>query len=210
MQFVILTMYPSLIDGYLNETYLKRAIVNKELEIKIINQRLSNKNLANIYDTPFGHGPGIIMRVDNFYQNMAPYLKNNHTILFSPKGIKLTQKKLFELSQIKKPINLICSRFEGYDKRIETYCDEIISIGDYVISGGELCALIIIEGIYRLQGKEIKKESIIEESFGPKGDLPKKEYDQYTRPRNFQNQKVPEVLFSGNHKKIEKWKKNNS
>ncbi len=208
MQFNVLTMYPDLIQDYIKQSYLQKAIKSGELVIKIINQRLSDKNLSNIYDAPFGGGPGIIMRVDNFYKNMKPYLKNSYTILFSPKGQKLTQKKLYQISNLGN-VNLICCRFEGYDKRIEKYCDEILSIGDYVISGSELAALIVIEGTYRLYGKQIKEESIINDSYGKDGSSNYLEEDQYTRPRLFKSDKVPQILFSGNHQKIKEWNKSN-
>jgi tRNA (guanine37-N1)-methyltransferase len=206
MNIDILTIFPEIFDKTLNFSIIKRARDKKKVDFNIINIRnFTDDKHKTVDDVPFGGMPGMVMKIEPLYyaiKNMN-YQKNkrNRIILLSASGKKLTQNKLVEYSQLEK-LAIICGRYEGVDERILNFIDEEISIGDYVISGGEFAALVIIEGVVRLlPGVLGNEESIKNESFN--NDL--LDFPHYTRPREFMGLKAPEVLFSGNHKKINEW-----
>lgn len=206
MNIDILTIFPEVFEKTLNFSIIKKARDKKKIDFNIINIRnFADDKHKTVDDVPFGGMPGMIMKIEPLYyaiKNIS-YQKNkkNRIILLSASGKKLTQNKLIEYSQLEK-LAIICGRYEGVDERILNFIDEEISIGDYVISGGEFAALVIIEGVVRLLPDVLgNEESIKNESFY--NDL--LDFPHYTRPREFMGLKVPQVLFSGNHKKIKEW-----
>lgn len=225
MEFDILTIFPESFESYFNTSLIKRAQQKKLIKIRIHNLRQWTKNKhQTVDDRPYGGGPGMIFLLEPIYQAVKDLKKRKKfpsteekVILFSAKGKELTQQKVEELAK-KKRLILICPRYEGVDERVAKYLvDEEISIGPYVLSGGELPAMVLVEAITRLIPGAIKEESLKEESLKMNAD--KKsiiyEYPQYSRPEVFypdtKNKKikwsVPKVLLSGNHQKIEQWKK---
>lgn len=208
--FNIITIFPHIFESYFNESIIRRAIKNKLIDINIINLRnFSNDKHKKVDDTPFGGGAGMVMKVEPIYESVK-FIKSKtesqklRTILFSAKGKKYTQKDALRLSKYDNLI-FICGRYEGVDERVAKYvADEEISIGEYVLTGGEIPAMILVDSISRLiPGVLGNPESLKDESFNSQIPI---EYPQYTRPEDFNNWKVPKILLSGNHKEIEKWK----
>ena len=207
MRFDILTIFPEIFDSYFNISILKKA--QKKKLIKIYTHNLRKWTLdrhQTVDDCPYGGGMGMIFKIEPIFKAVKDLkkkkIKKCRVILFSPKGDKLTQKKAKHLSKYDQLI-LICPRYEGVDERVAQYiADEEISIGEYVLTGGELPAMVLIDAVSRLIPGVIKKESLSEESFNIEG---KGEYPQYTRPEIFYPNKkskkitwqVPEVLLSG-------------
>lgn len=208
MKFHIITIFPEIFGSYFGESIIGRAQKEKLLNIKIYNLRDYTKDKhKKVDDTPYGGGAGMVMQVQPFYDCVKKIkAKKNRVILFSAKGKKYTQKDAERLAKYDDLI-LICGRYEGVDERvIEHVADEEISIGDYVLTGGEIPAMILVDSISRLiPGVLGNPESLREESFGNKGDAVL-EYPQYTKPEDFKGWKVPKILLSGNHKEIEKWR----
>ncbi len=220
-RFDILTVLPESLDSYINVAIVRRAVLKKKIKINIYNLRnWSSDNYKSVDDHPYGGGAGMIMRVDVIYKALkklkALGLKKKDktkVILFAANGTLLTQKRLEDWGQLKRLV-LICGRYEGVDNRVaEHLADEVISVGPYVLTGGEIPALTVLDGVTRLLPDIIKKKSLQEESFS--NDREKGEYPQYTRPEKFypesKNKKkhwnVPSVLLTGDHKKIEEWRK---
>ncbi len=206
MNIDILTIFPEVFDITLNFSIIKRAKEKKKVFFKIINIRdFAKDKHKTVDDVPYGCLNGMVMKIEPLYEaiqslNYDKKIKNK-IILLSAAGKKLNQCKLREYSELEN-LAIICGRYEGVDERILNYIDEEISIGDYVISGGEFAALVIIEGITRLlPGVLGNEESLKNESFNE--DM--LDFPHYTRPREFKGLKVPDVLFSGNHKKIKEW-----
>ena len=214
MRFDILTIFPKAFDSYLSESIIKRAIIKKLITTKIHDIRKFSKDKHHkTDDTPFGGGAGMLMTPQPLYDAIkhAKKLNKGPVIYFSPVGETFTQIKAENLAKkySKKGVILICGRYEGIDQRIiDLLVDEEISIGDYVLTGGELQAMVFIDTVSRLiKGVLGREESHLEDSFSLSLDR-KKEYPHYTRPAKFKGKSVPEVLLSGNHKEIEKWRKN--
>ncbi len=210
LQFDIITIFPEIFDSYFKESILKRAQKKKIIKIKVHNLRKFTKDKhRTVDDKPYGGGAGMIFKVDVIFRAVKKILKTNkktRVILFSAKGKKFDQKKAEKLKKYEQ-IVLICGRYEGVDERVAKHiADEELSIGDYVLTGGEIPAMVVIDAVSRLIPGVIKKESLREESFSGL----KKEYPQYTRPEKFRTWKVPEILISGHHKRIEEWKRKNS
>ena len=212
MKIDILTLFPKMFEGPFRESILRRAQDKLLVEIKIHDLRkwgLDDRRTVD--DRPYGGGPGMILRVDivdNALKNLRTKgLKNSKVILLDAGGTRFTQQKAQELSK-ESHIILIAGHYEGVDHRVhEHLVDEVISIGDYVLTGGELPAMVIVDSVVRLiPGVVGKEESIIEESHSKPGYL---EYPQYTRPEEYKGWSVPEVLLSGNHKEIKKWRQLN-
>lgn len=210
MKIDILTLFPEMFEGPFNESIVKRAQNKSLVEIKIHDLRkwgLDERRTVD--DRPYGGGPGMIMRVDvvdNALRDLrTKEPKNSRVILLDATGEKFIQQKAVQLSKVEHLI-LIAGHYEGVDHRVhEHLVDEVISIGDYVLTGGELPAMILVDSIVRLIPGVVGKEiSIIEESHSKPGYV---EYPQYTRPEEYKGWKVPEVLLSGNHKKIDMWRK---
>lgn len=208
MKFNVLTLFPEMFEP-IKESILKRAQENNVIEINLINIRDFSKNKhKKVDDYPYGGGAGMLIRPDVVYDAYQS-IENKDTakvIYLSPQGKVLTQNKVKELSKQENLI-LLCGHYEGIDERVlEEIVDEEISIGDYVLTGGEIPAMVLIDSVSRYVEGVINAESTNEESFS-NGLL---EYPQYTRPEVFLNKKVPDVLLSGHHSNIENWRKEQS
>ena len=207
MKFDVLTLFPEMFEP-LNSSIIGRAKEKNLIEINLINIRdFSKDKHKKVDDTPYGGGAGMVMMPDVVYDAYSSIKDENAKVIYmSPQGKKLTQKKVEELAKNKHLI-ILCGHYEGIDQRvIDKIVDEEISIGDYVLTGGELPAMVLIDSVSRYSDGVITKESTNEESF-TNGLL---EYPQYTRPEVFEGEKVPEVLLSGHHANIEKWRKEKS
>jgi len=202
----VITLFPAVFEGPLTESMIKRARARKIVTIKIHNLRDYAEGKHQITDDrPFGGGPGMLMKPEPLFRAVEAIAdKSSRVILLSPKGRKLTQKKLVQLSK-QKHLVFVTGHYEGVDARVEEHLiDEEISIGDYVLTNGALPAMVVIDGVVRLlPGALGHEESASRESFSH-GEL---EYPQYTRPAEFRGMKVPEILLSGHHAEIEKWRK---
>lgn len=212
MRFDILTIFPNIFDSYLNTSILKRAQQKKLIQIHIHDIRKHSKDKHHkVDDLPFGGGAGMVMAPQPLYDCIKHIKKKNKgpVIYFSPQGKVLNQKTVETYGKKHKEIILLCGHYEGIDQRIiDSLVDEQISVGKYVLTGGELPAMTLIDSISRLiPGVLGRAESHQEDSFS-KALKRKKEYPHYTRPAIFKGMQVPEVLTSGNHKEIDKWRKN--
>ncbi|MEK7120181.1 MAG: tRNA (guanosine(37)-N1)-methyltransferase TrmD [Patescibacteria group bacterium] len=212
LRFDIITIFPKAFDSYLNESIIKRAQKQKNIEVRIHNLRdFTNDRHKTVDDRPFGGGAGMVLKIEPIYKALKKIcLKNKKSavVLLSAKGKLFTQQKAREFSKLEQII-LICGHYEGVDERVAKYlADEEISIGQYVLTGGELPALTILDATTRLLPGVIKEKSLEEESFSKTNQI---EYPQYTRPEKFKVGKknicVPKVLLSGNHKNIQEWHK---
>lgn len=205
MRFDILTLFPEMIEGVINSSILKRAREKGILEINVIDFRLFSTNKHNtVDDYAYGGGAGMLISVEPIHkalQSIEGYDKATK-ILTTPSGKVFNQKMAIDLSK-NDHIIIICGHYEGIDNRILNYVDEEISVGDYVLTGGEIPALAIMDSIARLVKGVISDDSIVNESF-MEGLL---EYPQYTRPQVYDGHAVPEILLSGHHANIEKWKR---
>ena len=207
MKIDILTLFPESFS-YLNSSILKRAKESGLIEINIIDIREFSKDKhKKCDDYPFGGGAGMLMQVQPIYDAIKSVQKENSTIIIpSPSGKTLSVDKAKELSQ-KEHLIFVCGHYEGIDQRVfDIFKPEEISIGDYVLTGGELPTMVIVDAISRFIDGVITRESLDEESFSSNN----LEYPQYTRPADFMGYKVPDVLLSGNHQEVEKWRKNMS
>lgn len=205
VRFDILTLFPEMIEGMLNQSILKRAIEKKIIEVNIINFRdFSTNKHSTVDDYAYGGGAGMLISVEPIHLAMKniPNIDKAYKILTSPSGNVYNQNKAEKLSKLDH-IVIVCGHYEGIDNRILDYIDEEISIGDYVLTGGEIPACAIIDSIARLVPGVISDESIVGESF-TMGLL---EYPQYTRPYEYDGKKVPDVLVSGHHANIKKWQR---
>ena len=205
VRFDILTLFPEMIEGMLNQSILKRAIEKKIIEVNIINFRdFSTNKHSTVDDYAYGGGAGMLISVGPIHLAMKtiPNIDKAYKILTSPSGNVYNQNKAEKLSKLDH-IVIVCGHYEGIDNRILDYIDEEISIGDYVLTGGEIPACAIIDSIARLVPGVISDESIVGESF-TMGLL---EYPQYTRPYEYDGKKVPDVLVSGHHANIKKWQR---
>ena len=203
MRIDVLTLFPESIEGFLNESIIKRAINNKKVEINLINFRdYSPLNNNQVDDTPYGGGAGMVLRCEPIFNAINDIKTDDaYVIILTPEGNKYNQTKAKELTS-KKHIILLCGHYEGFDERIKTLVDEEISIGDYILTGGEIAAAAIIDSTVRLIDGVITKESLDSESF----DDNLLDYPTYTKPAEYNGLKVPDVLISGNHELIKKWR----
>ena len=253
MKFNIITIFPNIITSYCNETILARAQKNKIIEVNAVNLRdFAEDRHQKVDDSPYGGGAGMVMKPEPLYKALlsldaipfrkAPALsklkkifdgslkRKKKTILLSPRGVQFDQRMAEKLSKYDE-ITFVCGRYEGIDQRVVDHMiDEEVSVGPYVLAGGELGSLIILEAVSRLlPGVLGNPESLSEETFGKKGGpevqklKDKKtintfiedgveggEYPQYTKPSDFKGWKVPDILLSGDHKKISQWRKDQS
>ncbi len=206
MKIDILTLFPNMFDGFLKESIIKRAIENKKVEINIINFRdYSPLNNKQVDDTIYGGGAGMLLRCEPIFECVNSIkTKDSYIIILSPEGNIYNQEKALKYTSIKHLI-IICGHYEGFDERIKTLADEIVSIGKFVLTGGEIPAMAICDSITRLLPGVINKESLISESFNDDTY----DYPVYTKPSEYNGLCVPEVLISGNHALIEKWREDN-
>ncbi|MFH0929828.1 MAG: tRNA (guanosine(37)-N1)-methyltransferase TrmD [Candidatus Moraniibacteriota bacterium] len=237
MTFHIVTIFPKIFDSYFSESIVRRAREKKLVDIKIHNLRdFATDKHKTVDDTPYGGGAGMVLKIEPIYKclerirssiqgstfplsakasnssrsNLSGILQSRtfRTIIFSAKGKRYTQADAKRLSKYEN-IVMICGRYEGVDERVAKYlADEEISIGEYVLTGGEIPAMAVVDSITRLvPGALGNAQSPKKESFSKKNYL---KHPQYTKPADFREWKVPEVLLGGNHEKIEKWRKKNS
>jgi len=237
MRFDIITIFPQIFDSYFSESILGRAQKNGLIEIKTHNLRdWTEDNHKSVDDSPYGGGPGMVMMVEPIFKAVSAIChsgrseaesrnpetwipdqvrddkkiddRKTRVILFSAKGKQFTQadaRRLVEYDEI----IMICGRYEGVDERVAQHvADEELSVGNFVLTGGEIPAMIVVDAVSRLlPGVLGKEESLEQESFSEEGYL---EYPQYTRPEGFNDWKVPEILLSGNHAEIKKWREEKS
>ena len=220
MKFDIITIFPNLFDSFLQESLLFKAIEKKLIKIQIHNLRRWTKDKHHkVDDRPYGGGPGMILKVEPLVKALKTLQsKKAKVLMMDPAGKQFTQKMAQKLSKEKRII-ILCGRYEGFDNRITKFVDEKISVGPYVLNGGEVPAMTMIEAIARLvPGFVGKAESLKEETFSGQGSE-YVEYPQYTRPAEFaihdprsaiKKLKVPKVLLSGDHKKIKEWREKKS
>lgn len=204
MKISILSLFPNMFDGFLNESIIKRAIEKNIVEIEIINFRdYSTSNNNQVDDTPYGGGAGMVLMCQPIFDCIES-IKSEESIviMMTPDGEKYTEKRAKDLTKYKHII-LLCGHYEGFDERIKTIVDLEISIGDFILTGGEIPAMAITDSIVRLLDGVINKESLESESF--ENNL--LDYPVYTKPSNFRGLLVPEILLSGNHQKIKEWRK---
>ncbi len=206
LRFDVITIFPNMFPAILNESIVKRAQAKRKITIKVHDLRdYTTDRHRTVDDRPFGGGPGMVMSPQPIFDAVKKIKSRRqaHVILLSPSGERLTQKTARRLAR-KKNLIVICGHYEGIDERVrERLADQSLSIGDYILTGGELPALVLIDCVTRLiPGVLGKDESLFQESF----EQNLLEYPQYTRPANFRGMKVPDVLLSGNHAAIEKWR----
>ncbi len=204
MKIDILTLFPGMFEGFLSHSIIKRAIETKKVEINIVNIReYSTLPHKSVDDYGFGGGAGMVLRVDVLYAAIEALRgKDTKVILMTPQGETFTQKKAENFKSLSHII-LVCGHYEGFDERILHFVDAEISIGDFVLTGGEIPAMAVTDSIVRLLDGVILKESKENESF--QSNL--LDYPVYTKPKEFRGYKVPDVLLSGNHKEILKFRK---
>ena len=216
MKIIFLTIFPDILNSYISESIMKRAIISGIVDFEFKNIRDFSKNKhKNVDDVPYGGGVGMLMQIEPIHRCIKDTLKKSsissdkrRIILLSAKGSRYTQEDAYRFKDYEELI-FICGRYEGVDERVAEYiADEELSIGDYVLTGGELPAMVIADSVVRLlPGVLGNKDSIKQESYS---ELNYKEYPQYTRPAEYNTWKVPEELLSGNHKLISEWKSKNS
>ena len=208
MKISILTLFPEFFDGFLTNSIIKRAIARDKVDIEIVNIRdFTLDKYGRVDSAPVGGGAGLIMKC----QPVLDCLKSvktdkSYTVLLSPRGNQYNQAKARHFAGNCGHLVIICGHYEGTDERINKYVDELISVGDFILTGGEIGAEIISDSIIRLLDGVIASESIVDESF-ENGLL---EYPQYTEPQVYEGDEVPDILYSGNHQAIDKWRRKQS
>ena len=204
MKIKFMTLFPSMYDGFISESIIKRAILKGIIEIEVIDFRKYSKDKHHkVDDTPYGGGAGMVINPVVIYDCLNDIKTDkSHVILMTPQGNTYNQNKAINLAKNYEELILICGHYEGFDERIRMLVDEEISIGDYVLTGGELPSMVVADSVIRLIDGAIKEDSYLSDSH-QSGLL---EYPQYTRPKEFLGVTVPEVLQNGNHKEIAKWR----
>ena len=207
MKIDILTLFPEMFEGIFSQSIIKRAILDKKVEIKLHNFRDYSKDPHHkVDDTPYGGGSGMVLTCQPIFDCVEALKEDDSlVILMTPDGIPYKQQMAYDLSK-KKHIIIICGHYEGFDERIRSLCDLEISIGDYVLTGGELASMVLTDSIVRLIPGVIETSSHQNDSFN--NNL--LDYPTYTKPRNFRGMEVPSVLVNGDHNKIEEYRKEES
>lgn len=205
MRIDILTLFPEMFNNFISESIIKRAIDNKLVEVNIIDFRKYSKNPhQKVDDTPYGGGSGMVLMCQPIYDCIESIrTSDSKVIMLTPDGTLFKQKTAYDLSKFKHLI-LLCGHYEGFDERIRKIVDLEISIGDYVLTGGELPAMVISDAVIRLVDGVIDKDSHLIDSFNDS----LLDYETYTKPAIFRDMEVPSVLLSGNHKKIDEFRNN--
>ena len=208
MRITILTLFPEMFDGFMTNSIIKRALAKDIVTINIANIRDFTKDKYGRVDSaPVGGGSGLIMKCQPIIDCLnSVRTDKSHVILLSPRGDTYSQKKAHQFKDQYEDLIIICGHYEGIDERVNKYVDEQVSIGDYILTGGELGAMVISDSIIRLIDGAISSESIVSESY-ENGLL---EYPQYTEPFDYEGDKVPDILYSGNHVAIDKWRQKQS
>ena len=205
MKVDVFSIFPEMITDYTKQSILGRSIESGVLEVSVHDLRLATSDKhRTIDDPPFGGGAGMVLMPEPVFKAVEEVNPQRPLILLGPSGRKFDQRLAEELAHLE-GFSLLCGRYEGVDERIRTdLCDDEISIGDFVLAGGELAALTVIETVARLEPGVLGNESSTKEESFSDGLL---EYPQFTRPSNFRDLEVPEILLSGDHGKIERWRK---
>ena len=203
MRITVLTLFPEMYHDFLNTSIIGRALERELVQVDFVQIRdFAKDKFKHVDDSPYGGGMGQVMKCQPVLDALASVKnENSYSIMMSPLGKTLTQKKSRELSK-KEHLILLCGHYEGLDARINTHVDELISIGDYVLTGGEIASMVVMDSVIRLLKGSISEGSTDEESF-ENGLL---EYPQYTMPREYEGEEVPDILLSGNHAKIREWR----
>jgi len=207
MKITILTLFPSQFDGFMSNSIIKRAIAKGCVSVEIVDIRSFTKDKYGRTDTPpIGGGAGLIEKC----QPIVAALKSvqdekSHTVLFSARGSTYNEAKAKSFAKLDHLI-LVCGHYEGIDERVNKYVDELVSVGDYILTGGEIPAMAVSDSVIRLLDGAIASESLVDESF----NQPLLEYPQYTEPADYEGDKVPDILYTGDHKAIDKWRRKQS
>ena len=203
MKIDVLSLFPEMFKGFLNESIIKRARDAGIVEVNIHNFRDFSRDIhGKVDDTPYGGGAGMVLMCEPIFDCIESLrTPDSLVIMLTPEGEIYNQKKAMELVKCKHLI-LLCGHYEGFDERIKSICDSFISVGDYILTGGEIPSMILIDSITRLLDGAITKDSLESESFN--NNL--LDYPTYTKPRIFRGMEVPEILLSGDHKKIHEWR----
>ena len=204
MKIDVLTLFPDMFNGVFDESIIKRALNNGLVEINVHNIRDYSKDPhKKVDDTPYGGGAGMVLMCQPIFDAVKTLRSDNSkVILLTPSGKLYKQSTALDLS-LEKHLIIICGHYEGFDERIKTICDMELSIGDYILTGGEIPCMVLIDSITRLIDGVIRKESYENESFS--NNL--LDYPTYTKPRTYEGLSVPDVLVNGDHEKINKWRK---
>ena len=207
MNITVLTLFPAMFEGFTTNSIIKRALGKGVASFSAVDIRDYTKDKYGRTDTPpIGGGAGLVQKAQPIVDAIAAVKKpNSHIILMSPRGKTFDQKMAERFAKLEDLV-IVCGHYEGVDERVNAYCDELVSIGDYILTGGEIPAMAISDSVIRLLDGAITKESLDHESFGDN----LLEYPQYTEPYDFQGQTVPPILYSGNHQAIEKWRRKQS
>ena len=202
MKITILTLFPEMFHSMMESSIIKKKKKKNQVTIELVNFReYSHDKHHHVDDTPYGGMAGMLMKVDVVHEALLNNKSDNsYVMLTSPKARPLKQEDLIRFSTME-DIVFICGHYEGIDSRIEKYVDQNISIGDYILTGGELASMVVMDGIMRLLDEGISSDSLKEESYNSS----LLEYPQYTRPVEYDGQRVPDVLMSGNHEKIRQY-----
>lgn len=203
MKIDILTLFPKLFEGFLEESIIKRAREKELVEINVIDFReFSTLPHNQVDDTPYGGGGGMVLRCEPLIEAILHYkTPDSKVILMCPQGVPFKEQKAISLSK-EKHLILVCGHYEGFDERIRSFVDEEISIGDYVLTGGELASMVVTDAVTRLLKGVIKESSHEKDSFTQN----LLDYPTYTKPYEYKGMKVPDILLSGDHKKIDAWR----
>ena len=208
-RFDVITIFPELFDVPLRTSLLGKAVENGLLEVEVhdLRERGLGKH-RDVDDEPYGGGPGMVMRPEPIFEAVEAIRRpETHVVLMSPRGTTLNHREVERLASLEHVV-LICGRFEGVDERVAQHlADEEVSIGDYVLAGGELAALVVIEAVSRMIPGVLGNQASLESESHRVGTL---EYPQYTRPAEYRGHKVPDVLLSGDHKRIARWREERS
>jgi len=207
MKIDILTLFPEMFQGVFTESIIKRAIDEGHVEIELHNFRdYTNNSHKKVDDTPYGGGAGMVLMAQPIVDCLeAIKTKNAKVILLTPDGVPYKEGKAYDLTK-EEHIILICGHYEGFDERIRAFVDLEVSVGDYVLTGGEIPAMVLVDSIVRLLPGVINEQSHLEDSFS--NNL--LDYPTYTKPRIYRGMEVPEILLSGDHAKIKAWRDNKS
>lgn len=208
MKISILTLFPEFFSGFLTNSIIKRAVAKNLVEIEVINIRdFTLDKYGRVDSAPVGGGAGLIMKCQPIIDCLKSIKKeNSHIILLTPRGQTYNQAKARNYRANYEHLILICGHYEGTDERINKYVDELVSVGDYILTGGEIGATIISDSVIRLIDGVIAEDSIKEESF----ENLLLEYPQYSEPFSYEGDNIPDILYSGNHQAIAKWRKKQS
>lgn len=203
MRITVLTLFPEMYENFIQTSIVGRAIAKEIVTVDFVNIRdFALDQYKHVDDTPFGGGAGMVMKCQPVLDALSSVrTSNSHVILLSPAGRTYNQAKAHVFSEIEHLI-IICGHYEGLDARIQSHVDELVSIGDYVLTGGEIASMAIMDSVIRLLKGAIREESWMNESY-ENGLL---EYPQYTKPADYKGDTVPDVLLSGNHQKIREWR----